>query len=214
MQLFLESANLAEVREALSWRIIDGVVTHPALLSRESSEPHELLAELCTLVPGPVTAEVIATDTQGMLEEAEALANIHEHIVVRVPCVPAGIPAIAALAERRIPVDATLCFSVTQAILAAKAGARIVSAYVGRMDEAGGDGLGLVGNIIASFDQYDIKTRVVAANLLHAGHVAEAARMGADGVTFPLPVLRTLAEHPLTEQGRIGLRESWKRAQN
>jgi transaldolase len=214
MQLYLESASLADLREALSWRVIDGVNTNPTLLSREEGDPHEILAELCTLVGGPVMAEVIATDTQGMIEEAETLANIHERIVVKVPCVPAGIPAIAALAERRIPVDATLCFSLPQALLAAKAGARYVSPYVGRLDEAGGDGLALVGNIIATYDQYDIKTRVLAADLRHPGHVAEAARMGADASSFPLALLRQLADHPLTEQGRLGFRESWRRAQN
>ena len=149
-----------------------------------------------------------------MIEEAKVLASLHDRIVVRIPCVPAGIPAIAALADERIPVDASLCFSVPQALLAAKAGARFLSPPVGAMDNAGGDGLSLVSAVLTVLDQFEIKTGVVATNLDHPGHVAEVARMGVDGAAISLELLRRLAEHPLTEAMREDRLDRWRRAQN
>ncbi len=214
MQMYLETARPDEVREALAWRIVDGVVTTPELLARPSVDAGQLLVELCDLVTGPVAASVTSGDTADMVEEGKALAGLHDRMVVRVPCTAAGIPAIAALADERIPVDATLCFSIPQALLAAKAGARFLSPAVGEMDGAGGDGLALMGAIITMLDQYDLKTSVLAAGMSHPGHVAEAARMGADAGAVSLDLLRRLAEHPLTENHRQRQLERWRRAQN
>ena len=214
MHLYLESADPDEIREGLAWRVVDGVVTTPELLARRSADAAEVLAELCRLHNGPVLAGVTSADTADMVEEGRALAQLHERIVVRVPCTPAGIPAIAALADDRIPVDAMLCFSLPQALLAAKAGARFISPPVGEMDAAGGDGLSLMGAVITMLDQYDLKTSVLADGLVHPGHVAEASRMGADAGAVSLSMLRGLADHPLTESLRRKQLERWRRAQN
>lgn len=214
MQLYLETADPEVVREALSWRIVDGVNTTAAMLARAGGEPQEVLTELCEMVQGPVSVEVISTETLDIVDEARSLAALHDRILVRVPCIPAGIPAIAELAKQRIHVEADLCFSVPQALLAAKAGARLVSPEVGAMDEAGGDGLALLGAVITVLDQYDLKTTVVAAGVKHPGHVAEAARMGADATTLPLDLLAQLADHPLSQEHRRRHLDSWRRAQN
>lgn len=214
MHLYLESADPDEVREALAWRVVDGVVTTPELMAGRNVDTGEVLTELCRLLNGPVLAGVTSAGTADMVEEGRALAQLHDRIVVRVPCNAAGIPAIAALADDRIPVDAMLCFSVPQALLAAKAGARFLSPPVGEMDGAGGDGLGLMGAVITMLDQYDLKTSVLADGLVHPGHVAEASRMGADAGAVSLAVLRGLADHPLTESLRRKQLEHWRRAQN
>lgn len=214
MHLYVETADPDELREALAWRIIDGVSTTPSLLATRGGEHFEHLLELCSIVDGPVFAEVTSQDTSSIVEEAKALASLNEQILVRVPCTPAGIPAIVELAEQRIAVDSTLCFSLAQALLVAKAGARLISAPVGALDAAGGDGLSLVSALLNMLDQYDLKTSVVASGLEHPGHLAEAARMGADAASMPLSLLRRLAEHPLTESTRRDQLEQWRRAQN
>jgi transaldolase len=214
MHLYLETADPVELREGLKWRVVDGIATTPSLLAKRGGDSFELLRELCALVDGPVAAEVTAGDTRSILEEARALADLHERIIVRIPCTPAAVPAIVDLAGDRIPVDATLCFSVAQALLVAKAGARLISVPVGALDDAGGDGLGLMSAVLTMLDQYELKTSVVAAGLQNPGHVAEAARMGADAVSLPLSLLRAMAQHPLTEMLRQQQLESWRRAQN
>lgn len=214
MQVYLETASVDEVREALAWRVVDGVFTDPGLLSRESQEVTDLLLELVELVPGPVAVEVTSSGTDEIVEEARTLASLHERILVRVPCVPAGIPAIAALGEQRIAVDATYCFSVPQALLAAKAGASLISPQVQAMDDAGGDGLTLVSSIMTMLDQFDLKAGVIAGSLRTVGQVAEVARMGADGAAISLALLRELAAHPLSESVRRERLERWRQAQN
>jgi transaldolase len=214
MQLYLETADAEVVREALAWRILDGVHTTPAMLARMPGDPREVLVELCQLVQGPVSVEVNSTETTDMVDEARSLAALHDRLVVRVPCTPAGIPAIVELAQHRVTVDACLCFSVPQALLAAKAGARLISPAVGPMDDAGGDGLALLSAVITVLDQYEFKAKVVAASAKHPGHVAEAARMGADATTLTLTLLQQLADHPLTQESRRRHQESWRRAQN
>lgn len=214
MHLYVETADPDELREALAWRIIDGVTTTPALLAQRGGEHFDHLLELCSLVDGPVSAEVTSQDTGSIIEEAKALASLNEQIVVRIPCTPAGIPAMVEISQQRITVDATLCFSLAQGLLVAKAGARLISAPVGALDAAGGDGLSLVSALLNMLDQYDMKTSVVAAGLEHPGHLAEAARMGADAASMPLSLLRRLAEHPLTETARREQLEQWRKAQN
>ena len=214
MQIYLETASVDELREAMAWRVVDGVFTDPGLLSRESQEVTELLLELVELVPGPVAVEVTSSGTDEIVEEARTLASLHERILVRVPCVPAGIPAIAALSEQRVAVDASLCFSVPQALLAAKAGASLISPQVQTMDDAGGDGLTLVSSIMTMLDQFDLKAGVIAGSLRTVGQMAEVARMGADGATISLSLLRELAEHPLSESVRRERLDRWRQAQN
>ncbi len=214
MQIYLDSADPAELEEALKMRVVDGVVTNPTLLARIGGDPQPILRELAEMVSGPVFASVTSLEGQGMVAEAHALAQIHERIVVKIPCMPAGVTAMAELAEKRIAVDATLCFSLPQALLAAKVGAHFVSPMVGRLDEVGQDGLTLVGNILTAYDQYQFKTRVLVDSCRTQTHVAEAARMGADGVVVSLQLLRDLASHPLSAKGQWEFAESWRKGQN
>lgn len=214
MQIYLETANPDQLREAMAWRVVDGVFTDPALLAREGKESTALIRELVELVPGPVAVEVTSFGTEEIVEEARMLAGLHDRILVRVPCVPAGIPAIAALADQRVAVDASLCFSVPQALLAAKAGASLVSPQVSEMDDAGGDGLTLVSSIMTMLDQFDLKSGVIAGSVRTVGQVSELARMGADGVALSLDLLRELAEHPLSESVRRERLDHWRQAQN
>jgi transaldolase len=214
MQIYLETASVEEVREAMAWRVIDGVFTDPGLLSRESHEVSELLMELVELVPGPVAVEVTSSATDEIVEQARALSALHDRILVRIPCVPAGIPAMATLSEERIAIDASLCFSVPQALLAAKAGASLISPQVQTMDDAGGDGLTLVSSIMTMLDQFDLKSGVIAGALRTVGQMSEVARMGADGAAISLSLLRELAEHPLSESVRRERLERWRQAQN
>lgn len=214
MQIYLESADPRELGEALSYRVVDGVTTNPALLARMGGDPHLRLKELCEMVKGPVLASTTSLESEAMIDEALALASVHERMVVKLPCLPAALPAMAELAERRVPVEATLCFSLSQALLAAKTGVHFVSPMVGRLDEAGQDGLTLVGNILTVYDQYQFKTRVIAGGCRTATHVAEAARMGADAATLPLSLLRILAAHPLSTRVQREFTESWRKGQN
>ena len=214
MQLYLESASVEELKEAMGWRVIDGVTTNPALLAAQSGDTVELLGELCEMVPGPVAVAVTSTETSSMIEEGRALAGLHDRILVRVPCLPAGIPAIVALSEERIAVDATLCFSLSQALLAAKAGARMISPSVGGVDQMGQDGLTLVGNTLTMMDQFELKTRVLASDLSTPTHVAESARMGVDAAAIPLPLLRRLVDHPMSAKVHQSWVDTWRKAQN
>ncbi len=214
MQLYLESADPDTVREAMTWSIVDGVATSPPLLARAAGSSEDLVKELCGVVNGPVFVDVTSTDSANMIEEAQLLASLDDRVIVRIPCSNTGIPAISALAQQRITVEAGLCFSLSQALLAAKAGARLVSPAVGAMDAAGGDGLALLGAMMTMLDQYEMKASVHAGGLEHPGHVAEAARMGADGATVSLDLLGKLADHPLTHAMREGQLDQWRRAQN
>lgn len=214
LHLYVETADPDELREAMGWRIVDGVSTTPALLAGRSGEPYEQLLELCELVDGPVSAEVTSLDSASIVEEARALASLSEQILVRVPCSAAGIPAIVQLSEERIPIDASLCFSVAQAVLVAKAGARLISVPIGALDAAGGDGLALVSAVLNMLDQYDTKSSVVATGLQNPGHLAEVARMGVDAASMPVALLRDLATHPLSESARREQLDTWRRAQN
>ncbi len=214
MQLYLNTADPRELEEALHFRVVDGVTTNPRLLVAAGGDPRERLRELCEMVKGPVAAAVTSLETESMIEEGRSLAEVHDRILVKVPCLPAGIPAMATLAEERIAVDATLCFTLPQALLAAKVGARFVSPMLGRIDESGQDGLALVGNILTAFDQYQMKTRVIVASCRTLTHVAEAARMGVDAAALPLALLRALAAHPLSERGQREFAESWRQGQN
>jgi transaldolase len=201
MKLFIDTANVAEITEAASWGILDGVTTNPSLVAREGRSYHELVAEICRIVPGPVSAEVLATDAEGMEREGRELAGIAENVVVKLPITEDGIRVCARFSEEGIATNLTLCFSPAQALLVAKAGATYVSPFVGRIDDVGQDGMQLVREIVQIYDAYEFPTQVLVASVRHPQHVVEGALAGADVATVPFKVLRQLFHHPLTDLG-------------
>ncbi|MCX6095160.1 MAG: fructose-6-phosphate aldolase [Candidatus Bipolaricaulota bacterium] len=208
MKLFIDTANLAEIRE-MAW-LVDGVTTNPSLVAVEKRPFREVIAEICTLVQGPVSAEATALDTDGMLAEARELAKIHKNVVVKVPMTLAGMKAVQRLAEEGIPTNATLAFSANQALLAAKCGATYVSPFVGRIDDVGGDGMELVSQILEVYEAYAFPTEVIVASVRHPQHVLQAALLGADIATVPYAILKRLFDHPLTDAGIERFLKDWK----
>src|SRR5579862_2109928 len=201
MKFFLDTANLEELRKGVSWGIVDGVTTNPSLIAREGVPLEEQVRKICDIVDGDISAEVIATDTEGMLIEGRRLAKIHKNIVVKVPLTRDGISACSTLSREAIRVNVTLCFSAAQAILAAKAGAYFVSPFVGRIDDSGWDGMDLIRDITHIYSVHAFTTRVLTASVRHSGHVIEAAKAGAHIATMPFKVLDSLFNHPLTDKG-------------
>ncbi len=201
MKLFIDTANVAEITEAASWGILDGVTTNPSLVAREGRSYHELVAEICRIVPGPVSAEVLAMDAEGMEREGRELAGIAENVVVKLPITEDGIRVCARFSEEGIATNLTLCFSPAQALLVAKAGATYVSPFVGRIDDVGQDGMQLVREIVQIYDAYEFPTQVLVASVRHPQHVVEGALAGADVATVPMKVLQLLFHHPLTDIG-------------
>jgi transaldolase len=212
MKIFLDTASLSEIRRAAEARLIDGVTTNPSLLAKEAGdrEPRDVFLEICRIVDGPVSAEVVATGTAGMVEEGRRLAAIHPNIVVKVPLTEEGLRACRSLSEDDIRVNVTLCFSSPQALLAAKAGAAYISPFVGRLDDVGHDGMELVGEIRDVYDTYGFDTEILAASIRHPRHVQEAMQLGADVATVPSKVLFQLLRPPLTDQGLAAFLEDWK----
>jgi transaldolase len=208
MKLFIDTANLAEIRE-MAW-LVDGVTTNPSLVAVEKRPFRELIAEICTLVDGPVSAEVTALDADGMVAEARELAKIHKNVVVKVSMTLAGMKAVQRLAEEEIQTNATLIFSANQALLAAKCGATYVSPFVGRIDDVGGDGMELVSQILEVYEAYAFPTEVIVASVRHPQHVLQAALLGADIATVPYGVLKRLFDHPLTDAGIERFLKDWK----
>ncbi|HVN31275.1 MAG TPA: fructose-6-phosphate aldolase [Thermoanaerobaculaceae bacterium] len=201
MKLFIDTANVAEITEAASWGILDGVTTNPSLVAKEGRSYHELVSEIARLVPGPVSAEVIATDADGMEKEGRELASLAENVVVKLPITTDGIKVCARFSEEGIATNLTLCFSPAQALLVAKAGATYVSPFVGRIDDVGQDGMQLVREIVQIYDAYEFPTQVLVASVRHPQHVVESALAGADVATVPFKVLQQLFRHPLTDVG-------------
>ena len=212
MKFFIDTANLDEIKEAAAMGVLDGVTTNPSLAAKESRPYRELLKEICKLVEGPVSAEVIATDTEGMIREAEELVRIADNIVVKIPTILPGLTAIKALTERGIKTNATLVFSSMQALLVAKAGATYVSPFVGRLDDISSDGMSLIAEIIQIYQNYIFQTEVLVASIRNPMHVVESARMGADVATMPLKVIKQLIKHPLTDIGLEKFLEDYKKA--
>jgi transaldolase len=211
MKIFLDTASLAEIREAATLGVVDGITTNPSLLAKEKGDPEEILVEICKTIDGPISGEVVATEAEGMLREGRHLASLHKNIVVKVPCIPEGLKATKVLAAEGKRVNMTLVFSPTQALLAAKAGARYVSPFVGRLDDIATPGMELVSDIIQIFDHYDYECEVLAASLRHPMHVLEAARMGADIGTMPMSVFQSLMKHPLTDIGLKRFLDDWEK---
>lgn len=201
MKFFIDTANIDEITKAAGMGVLDGVTTNPSLAAKESAPYREILAEICRIVPGPVSAEVLATDFKGMLTEAENLCTIAPNIVVKIPTIGEGLRAMKTLAGNGVAVNATLVFSAMQALLVAKAGAAYVSPFVGRLDDISTDGMQLIEDIITIYHQYDYSTEVLVASVRHPMHVQQAALMGAHVVTMPFKVIDQLIKHPLTDIG-------------
>ncbi len=212
MQIFLDTASVAEISRAAEMGLLDGVTTNPSLMARESGEPREILARICELVPGEVSAEVVATDAAGMVAEGRELAAIAPNIVVKCPLTADGLRAVQKLREHDIRVNVTLCFSVPQALFAAKAGASIVSPFVGRLDDIAAPGMQLIADIREVFENYAFDTRILVASIRNPLHVVEAARLGADIATMPAAVLDLLIRHPLTDLGLERFLKDWEAA--
>jgi transaldolase len=212
VKFFLDTANLEEIREAVSMGILDGVTTNPSLIAKEGAKFKERIAEICEIVQGPVSAEVTATDIEGMCDQGRELAKLHRWVVVKVPIIKAGLRAIKVLASEGVRVNATLCFSPSQALLVAKAGAAYVSPFLGRLDDVSHVGMDLVRDIVTIYRNYAFKTQVLAASLRHPLHVVEAAKAGADVATMPYKVFEQLLKHPLTDKGLDQFLRDWERA--
>jgi transaldolase len=201
MKIFIDSADIGEIREAAAMGVIDGVTTNPSLVAKTGRTLKAVVGDICEVVDGPISAEVIATDTDGILSEGRVLAAIHRNIVVKVPLIPAGIKAVRVFAQEGIKTNVTLCFSAPQALLSAKAGATYISPFIGRIDDAGGDGLELIDQIVTIYRNYHFKTEVLAASIRHPVHLVRCAEMGADVATIPHSVILQLLKHPLTDIG-------------
>ena len=215
MKFFIDTANLDEIREAKELGLIDGVTTNPTLVAREGCKNREdfkkLVYQICEVVQGPVSAEVVSTDVNGMVNEARELAEIHQHVVVKIPMITDGLKATRQLAEAGIKTNVTLVFSPLQALLAAKAGATYVSPFVGRLDDISQTGMELVAQILEIYQNYIFETEVLVASIRNPLHVLEAAQMGADVATIPFKVISQLAKHPLTDIGMKQFLDDWKR---
>lgn len=211
MKFFIDSAAIDEIREAQSLGILDGVTTNPSLVAKEGRNFRQLLDEILALVDGPVSAEVVATDTDGILKEGRELAAIHPNIVVKVPLIREGIKAVRILASEGIKTNVTLCFSPTQALLAAKAGATYISPFVGRLDDISHDGMELIRQIVTIYGNYGYATQVLAASIRHPLHVVDSAMAGADVATIPFKVIDMMFRHPLTDRGLEAFLGDWKK---
>ena len=213
MKFFLDSASLKDINWATQAGLIDGITTNPSLLAKQAGDldPRDVLKEICSLVEGPVSAEVVAVDADGMVREGTELAKIADNIVVKVPMLEAGMVAVRRLAEDGIKTNVTLCFSATQALLAAKAGATYISPFVGRLDDVSTDGMQLIGEIVQIYDNYGFETEVLVASVRHPMHVQEAALIGAHICTCPLSVLQQLCKHPLTDIGLAKFLSDWEK---
>ena len=212
MQFFIDTANLGEIRAAMDMGLVDGVTTNPSLMSKESADWREIAAEICRLVPGPVSLEVIALDAEGMVKEGKALAKIHKNVVVKLPLIPEGLKACKALSAEGIRTNVTLCFSATQGLMAAKAGATYVSPFVGRLDDINLRGMDLIEELVAIFENYGLETQVLAASIRLPRHVTEAALAGAHVATIPTKVFDQMVQHPLTDKGIEGFMADWKKS--
>jgi transaldolase len=212
MRIFLDTADPTEIRRAADAGLIDGVTTNPSLLAQvaKDREPSEIFAEICQMVEGPVSAEVVALDAAGMIEQGEKLHQIADNIVIKVPLTEEGLVACRALTKSGIPVNVTLCFSPTQAHLAAKAGAAFISPFIGRIDDISGDGMELIAQIRQIYDNYGIETEILAASIRHPQHMLQSLMIGADCATIPSKVLYQLLRHPLTDKGLEGFMNDWK----
>ncbi len=212
MKFFVDTADLAEIKELAATGLLDGVTTNPSLVAKAGGDFKDTIKQICAIVPGPVSAEVAATDYEGMLKEGKALARIAKNVTIKVPLTLDGLKACKALTSEGTMVNVTLCFSATQALLAAKAGATFVSPFIGRLDDIGLDGMALIKEIRVIFDNYpDLSTDILAASIRTVNHVKDAAMIGADVATIPPAILKQLVKHPLTDKGIEIFLNDWKK---
>ena len=211
MKFFIDTANLDEIREAASLGILDGVTTNPSLIAKEKADLKKRIVEICEIVNGPVSAEVVSTEADGMVREGRELAKLHKHVVVKVPLIREGLKAVKRLRAEDIRVNVTLCFSAGQALLAAKAGATYISPFLGRLDDIGHVGMDLIYDIVEIYQNFAFETEVLAASLRSPLHVVEAAKAGAHVATIPAKVLDQLFKHPLTDRGLEAFLKDWEK---
>jgi transaldolase len=213
MKFFIDTANINEIKEAEALGILDGVTTNPSLVAKEGKDFLTILKEITETVNGPISAEVVSTDYDGIIKEAHDLAKIHKNIVVKVPLIKEGLKAVKTLSDEGIKTNVTLCFSSSQALLAAKAGATYISPFVGRLDDISHNGMDLIEQIVTIYRNYDFETEVLVASIRHPLHLVEAAMMGADVATMPFDVINKLFNHPLTDIGLEKFLSDWKKTQ-
>ncbi len=211
MKFFIDTADIDEIRDAASLGILDGVTTNPSLIAKEGRDFHTVLKEIVSLVNGPISAEVTAIDLEGMLDQAHTLAAIHPNIVVKLPLITEGLRACKRLSDKGVKTNVTLCFSASQALLAAKAGATYVSPFIGRLDDISEDGMELIHTIRVIYDNYGFETQILAASIRHPMHVVQAALAGADVATIPYKVIGQLVKHPLTDIGLAKFLADWEK---
>ena len=211
MKIFIDSADVREIKDAAAMGVIDGVTTNPSLVATTGKSLEHVIREICEIVDGPISAEVTATDADGIVREGKVLAAIHPNVVVKVPLIADGIRAVKTLTGEGIRTNVTLCFSAPQALLAAKAGATYISPFIGRIDDIGGDGLELIGQLVTIYNNYGYETEVLAASIRHPVHLVRCAEMGADVATIPYKVILQLLKHPLTDIGLAKFLEDAKK---
>jgi len=214
MKIFLDTANLKQIKEAVSWGIVDGVTTNPTLCSREEESFEDLIKEICSIVTGPISVECVSSRAEEIIKEARSLAELAENVVVKIPIGIEGLKAIKALAQEGIQANTTLVFSPLQALLAAKAGARYVSPFVGRLDDISHDGMELVDQIVTIFTNYGFETEVIVASIRHSLHIVETALIGADIATLPFTALEKMIKHPLTDIGIERFLKDWEKVKS
>lgn len=212
MRIFIDTANIEEIREINEMGFLAGVTTNPTLVAKEGRDYHQVVREICEIVDGPISAEAIALDYRGIMEESRLLARLHPNVVVKIPITADGLRAISGLTKEGIATNATLVFSCNQALLAARAGAAYVSPFIGRIDDISYDGLGLLNDLITILDQYMLDTEVIAASIRHPRHVVAAARLGVHIATVPYQVIKQMIKHPLTDAGIKRFLDDWKKA--
>jgi transaldolase len=211
MRIFIDTANLDHIREVNSWGILDGVTTNPSLIAKEGCDFKDRVNAICAIVDGPISAEAVSTDSEGMVREARELSKIHENVIVKIPMTAEGLKAVKVLSAEGIKTNVTLVFSANQALLAAKAGATYVSPFVGRLDDISHNGMELVRDIVEIFTIYDFETQVIAASIRHPVHVTEAALAGAHVATVPYEVLKKMLKHNLTDEGIQKFLKDWEK---
>ncbi len=211
MKIFLDTANLSEIKRANDWLALDGVTTNPSLIMKEGRDYKETLKEICNIVDGPVSAETISPDAVGMVKDGKEFVKLHKNIIIKVPLTPEGIKACRILTDNKIRVNVTLCFSANQALLAAKAGAYIISPFVGRLDDIGQTGMDLIDEIKEIYTNYGFKTQILVASIRSPIHVKDAALLGADIATMPYNVFESMFKHPLTDKGVRQFLDDWEK---
>lgn len=212
MKIFIDTANIEEIKEAASWGILSGVTTNPSLIAKEGRDFKTVVKEITQIVDGPISAEVLAPDHEGMIREARDLSTIDDNITIKIPMCEEGLKAVSVLSKEGIKTNVTLIFSANQALLAARAGAAFVSPFVGRLDDIGMDGMRVVADICEIFAIYDIETEVIAASIRHPEHVRQCAKCGSDIATIPFDVLKKMFKHPLTDKGIAQFNSDWEKA--